>query len=313
MSILICGSLAYDVVMAFSDKLKLNCDPSSETPVTLYVTVPDMRRYFGGCAGNIAYNLKLLGRSASPMGTVGTDFGTYAAWLDKCGISREYIKTVDHNYTAQTYVSQDVDDNKIIAFHPGAMDFSHFNRIPSGEQKISLGVIAPDSPEGMRLHAHQLAENGIPMLFYPGITIFHMDGNELLAFIQQAQWVMVDSEQWEKMRELVGLSAEQVAERLRGLIINHGEDGALIYTPDACHQIPGRRAKVFHDATGADDAFCAGLLYGMVEDIDWETTGRVATLIWSIKVEHHGSQTHAFTLENFKALYKKVFGYALIT
>jgi adenosine kinase len=314
MSILICGSLAYDTMMGFNEKFRLNRASELVPPVELYFTVPDMRRNFGGCAGNIAYNLKLLGLGdqAMPLSTVGTDFGPYAAWLEKCGIRQDYIKTVDHSYTAQTFVTLDVEDNKITAFHPGAMVFSQANRVPATDKSIRLGVIAPDTLEAMHTHAHQLAEAGIPMLFYPGIVASQMDGNELLAFIQQAQWVVATAAEWQHIQKATELSPERASERLKALIIHDGNNGAFIHVEGVCHRISGYAPQQPHDPSGGEEAFCAGILYGLYHDIDWETTGRIAALLWAVEVEHHGTQSHSFTLDEFKARFKRTFGYALL-
>jgi adenosine kinase len=306
--VLVCGSLAYDTVIVYNDKLKFN---GAGHKADVYFIVPDLQRGFGGCAGNIAYNLKLLGKTSYPVGTVGTDFGTYAEWLGSCGISCEYIKQIEHNLTAQSFVLQDANDNRVTAFHPGAMNFSHFNRLPRN-RAFAAAVLAPDGFDGMLIHMRQLAEANLPMLFYPGIGMLQMHGDDLLGFIEQARWMVLDENEKVYVEKYTGLGIDRLAERLDALVINCGQDGALIYANGARHQIPGCKPRQIHDLTGCDDAFCAGLLYGLLGDIDWETTGRIATLMWSIKAEHHGTQRHSFTFDNFKALYRKVFGYALI-
>ena len=315
MSIVVCGSIAYDTRVMFDDKFKLSNPESKVTAnplLDIYFIVPDLRRNFGGCAGNIAYNLKLLGRQSFPMATVGIDFEPYANWMDTCGIKRDYIKIIHHNYTAQSFVMQDVEDNKITAFHPGAMTFSHFNRIPFNRD-IKLGVIAPDGYEGMLLHARQFTELGVPILFYPGVAISQMNGDDLMAFIQQSRWVALNENEWQQVQQQTGFSPEQIAERVKALIINCHRNGALIYTHETCHHIPTHAPKIIQDLTGCDDAFCAGLLYGLSVDIDWETIGRIATLMWAIKAEHHGTQSHSFTITAFKSLFKKIFGYTLMS
>ncbi|MCP4696390.1 MAG: carbohydrate kinase family protein [Gammaproteobacteria bacterium] len=311
MSVLICGSLAYDTAMAFNEKFRLHECSAEKSPQTLYFMVPDLRRSHGGCAGNIAYNLSLLGKNALPMGTVGNDFAPYAEWLDSCGIARDYIMQIEHTFTAQMFVTQDMDDSKIIAFHPGAMNFSHYNQVPLNKN-ISLGVIAPDGYEGMRIHTQQFIEAGIPIIFYPHIRVSELDGDDLLEFIEQAAWIVINKEEWPEMQRLTGLTAEQIAARVQAVIVNQGAEGAFIYAGDICYQTAGLTPRPINDLSGSDDAFCAGLLYGLLNDIDWETTGGIATLMWAITAEHHGTQTHTFSLEKFKSLFEKVFGYALI-
>lgn len=313
MSILICGSLAFDTIMVLDDKIKLPTgSPTPASALDMYFFVPDLRREFGGCAGNIAYNLRLLEHKAFPMGTVGGDFITYASWLDKNAIPRDYIKVIEHSYTAQTYITQDMDDNKITAFHPGAMNFSHFNSIPHNV-KIKLGIVAPDSQEGMLAHARQFSQLGIPFLFYPSHSLNQMLTDEVLELIELSTWMVLTEDEALKLEQRLSLNTEQLAKRVEALIIGRGLQGAVIHADGVPYQIPTPRPKAIHDPGGCDDAFCAGLVYGLHSDIDWETTGRIASLMWAIKAEHHGTQSHRFTLSGFKNLFKRIFGYALIS
>ncbi len=315
MPILVCGSLAFDTTIVLNEKLKtppVSVDAFGQKNFAWYFMVPDLRRDFGGCAGNIAYNLKLLGKEALPMGTVGADFELYANWLSKNGISRDHIREMEHSYTAQTYIIQDTDDNKLTAFHPGAMNFSHYNRVPM-DKKIELAVIAPDGENGMRMHAQQLVQAGIPFLFYPGYSLKQIFSEDILGFIEQSAWMVVHQEDLSFIRSETGLSEQQIAERVRALIINRGEQGAVIHSAGVEYPVPGCTPKNMFDAAGCDDAFCAGLLYGLANDIDWETSGRIASLLWCIKAEHHGTQQHKFTLDGIKSLFQKTYGYALIS
>ncbi|OQW91334.1 MAG: carbohydrate kinase family protein [Beggiatoa sp. IS2] len=312
MSVLICGSLTYDTIMVFNDKFKHHLLPAEPLAgFDIYFVVPDLRRQFGGSAGNIAYSLKILGAEPFPMSAVGMDFGPYAEWLDNHGIQRDYITIIDHSYTAQTFVTIDMDDSLITAFHPGALSFSHYNQV-SHTHGMQLGTVSAGAAESMMAHALQFVEAGIPFVFDPGRSIMQFDGDELMKFIEHASWILVNQHEWQLMAKHTGLSPAQIAKRIRALIVTLGAEGALIYTQDTRYQIPAAQAKAVNDMTGCGDAFCAGLLYGLLKDIDWETTGRIATLMGAIKVEHHGSQNHTFTLDLFKARFKKNFGYALI-
>lgn len=311
MSALICGSFAFDTIMVFNGKFKNHILPDQVHILNVSFLVPDLRREFGGCAGNIAYNLKLLGGQGLPMGTVGTDFTEYAAWMDTCGIPRTHVKVIDNTYTAQAFITTDMDDNQITAFHPGAMNFSHYNKVTDA-QTIQLGIVSPDGREGMIEHAKQFALAGIPFIFDPGQGLPMFDGNDLLQFIEQATWVIVNDYEWQLMHKHIDLSPQQVAQRLQALIITKGAEGSLIYTPHTTYQIPLATAKSVSDPTGCGDAFRAGLLYGLMRDIDWETTGRIASLLGAIKIEHHGTQNHTFTLDEFKQRFSENFDYQLL-
>jgi adenosine kinase len=308
---LICGSLTYDTVIVIDERFRHHLLPEHMQGFQVNFTVPDLRRQFGGSAGNISYSLKKLGAEPFPLATVGMDFGPYAEWLDNQVIQHHYVKSIDHSYTAQKFVISDMDDNQIIAFHPGAMNFSPSNRI-SPIAGITVGTVSTDCIEGMTSHAIQLSEAGIPFIFDPGQVITQFDGDDLLKFIEQATWILVNQHEWHLMEQRTGLSPAQVAQRVQALIITQAKDGALIYAQDTCYQIPSAQAKAVNDPTGCGDAFCAGLLYGLLKDIDWQTTGRIAALMGAIKVEHHGSQNHTFNLDLFKLRFKKNFGYALM-
>ena len=307
MSALICGSFAYDTIMVFHDKFKNHILPEQVHILNVSFLVPDMRREFGGCAGNIAFNLKLLGEDPLPMGTVGTDFGPYADWMDRFGINRRYVKQMD-TYTAQAFITTDVDDNQITAFHPGAMNLSHENSVLQADG-IKLGIVAPDGRDGMLQHAEQFVEANIPFVFDPGQGLPMFDGSELLDFVDKATWVALNDYEAQLMEERTGKSPHELAERVEALIVTRGAKGSQIYTMKHRHEIPLVKASVIKDPTGCGDAYRAGLLYGLLNDMDWETTGRIASLMGSIKIESHGTQNHAFTMDEFEHRFHENFGY----
>jgi adenosine kinase len=306
MSALICGSFAYDTIMVFKDKFKNHILPDKVHMLDVSFYVPDMRREFGGCAGNIAYNLSLLGGKAVPMGTVGSDFGPYAGWMDQAGIDRTHVTIADGRYTAQAYITTDMDDNQITAFHPGAMDASHQNRV-SDAAGITIGILSPDGRQGMLEHASQFAEARIPFIFDPGQGLPMFEGDELKRFIDKATWVSVNDYELQMLQERTGLSPHEIAERVEGLIVTLGSEGSHIYTEKQRLDIPAAPVGEMNDPTGCGDAYRGGLLFGLMNRLGWETTGRVAALMGAIKIEHHGTQNHSFTLDEFRARYRESF------
>jgi adenosine kinase len=310
MSVLICGSFAYDTIMVFHDRFKHHLLPEQVHILSVSFLVPDLRREFGGCAGNIAYNLKLLGGDALPMGTVGMDFLPYKDWLQRCQINCRHISTIAHAYTAQAFITTDLDDNQITAFHPGAMNFAHHNKVKDANG-VKLGVIAPDGREGMIEHAAQFAASGIPFLFDPGQGMPMFDGEELMTFMQQATWAAFNDYELQLMQQRTGKSAQELAQTVEALVVTHGAQGSTAYTRGKQIKIPAARPCALADPTGCGDAYRAGLLYGLARDMDWETTGRIASLMGAIKIEKHGTQNHSFTQEEFAARFKENFGYAL--
>ena len=307
MSALICGSFAYDTIMVFHDKFKNHILPNQVHILNVSFLVPDLRREFGGCAGNIAFNLKLLGEDPLPMGTVGTDFAPYADWMDRFGISRRYVKQMD-TYTAQAFITTDVDDNQITAFHPGAMNLSHENSVLQADG-IKLGIVAPDGRDGMLQHAEEFVEANIPFIFDPGQGLPMFDGKELLDFVDKATWVALNDYEAQLMEERTGKSPHELAEMVEALIVTRGAKGSQIYTTKHRHEIPLVQANAIKDPTGCGDAYRAGILYGLLNDLDWETTGRIASLMGAIKIESHGTQKHAFTMDEFQERFYENFGY----
>jgi len=307
MSALICGSMAYDTIMVFHDKFKNHILPEKVHMLNVSFLVPMIRREFGGCAGNIAYNLNLLGENPAIMATVGHDFEPYAQWLNSCKISTKYIKTMDSEYTGQAYITTDEDDNQITAFHPGAMNLSHESSVFDAEN-ISIGIVSPDGKLGMQQHAKEFVEQEIPFIFDPGQGMPMFDGAELLELLDLATYATFNDYESELMQERTGLTLEKIAEKVDALIVTMGGDGSKIYTDGKCIEIPSAKAKELADPTGCGDAYRAGLLYGIMNELDWETTGRIASLLGSIKIEHHGTQNHKFTMDSFKARYKESFG-----
>jgi len=310
MSALICGSLAYDTIMVFHDRFKNHILPEQVHILNVAFLVPELRREFGGCAGNIAYNLNLLGGEGWPMGTVGNDFAPYADWLDQCGVSREHIKVISTEYTAQAYITTDQDDNQITAFHPGAMNASHQNRVTE-TVGCTLGLVSPDGRQGMIEHAAQFAEAGIPFIFDPGQGMPMFDGDELMQFARQADWLAFNDYEAKLMQERTGRSPAQLAEMARAVIVTRGGKGSLIHTGDQVHEIPAAPVAALDDPTGCGDAYRAGLLYGLMNDMDWEVTGRIAALMGAIKIEKAGTQNHRFTPDEFRDRFQDAFGFSM--
>ena len=307
MSVLITGSLAYDTIMVFPDSFKNHIIPEKVHILNVCFLVPEMRKEFGGCAGNIAYNLHLLGEDALPMATVGEDFKPYRKWLKKSGLNTDCIVVVDDTFTAQAYLTTDMDDNQIIAFHPGAMNEAHRNTITDALD-ISLAIIAPDGKQAMIEHAEQLHALGTPFFFDPGQGLPMFDETELKRFIEIADYVVVNDYESEMLAQNSKLSIDAIAEQLNALIITRGGKGAEIYNNDDKIDIPVAPIGKAVDPTGCGDAFRAGLLYGVKHQLDWETTGRMAALLGAIKIENHGTQNHHFTPEEFSQRYTDSFG-----
>ena len=306
MTALICGSYAFDTIMVFPDQFKNHILPDKVHMLNVSFLVPELRREFGGCAGNIAYNLNMLGAQCLPMATVGPDFVPYAEWMKKCGISTKHITVLSECYTGQAYITTDKDDNQITAFHPGAMSFSQENKVGDANG-ISIGIVSPDGRDGMIDHARQFTEANIPFIFDPGQGLPMFDGDDLKAFNDKATWVAVNDYEAQLLQDRTGLSPHEISEQVEALIITRGAKGSQIYTAGHEINIPSATISNIADPTGCGDAYRAGLLYGLMNNMDWETTGRIASLMGAIKIEKPGTQQHSFTMKEFKQRYLQTF------
>lgn len=308
MSALICGSIAFDTIMVFHDRFRNHILPEQVHILNVSFLVPELRREFGGCAGNIAYNLALLGGAGRPMGTVGEDFGPYADWLDRHGIARDHVRPVPGTYTAQAYITTDQDDNQITAFHPGAMNHAHVNRVGDAAG-VTIGMVSPDGRQGMIEHAEQFAAAGIPFIFDPGQGMPLFDGPTLERFASQATWLAFNDYEARLMAERTGKGPEALAQRAAAVIVTRGAAGSLVFTRERVYEIPAAPVAAVVDPTGCGDAYRAGLLYGLMNGLDWDTTGRIAALMGAVKVEQHGTQNHCFGRAEFAARFKEAFGF----
>ena len=302
MSILICGSLAYDTIMVFQDQFKNHILPDKIHALSVAFYVPELRREFGGTAGNIAYNLQLLEGNPLIMATVGEDFGPYSTWLNKNNLITTHVKTIDNSFTAQAFITTDTDDNQITAFHPGAMVESHQNRV-SDAKGVLLAVIAPDGRDGMFAHAKQCFDAKIPFMFDPGQGLPMFNGEELLHFIEMADYLAVNDYESQIIQDKTGLTLEQLATKVKALIVTLGGSGSQIYADGQRFDIPCVMAQKVVDPTGCGDAYRAGLLYGIARSWDWPTCGRLAATMGAIKIESRGGQNHKPTREDIEAIY----------
>ncbi len=310
MTALICGSFAYDTIMVFRDQFKNHLLPDKLHLINVSFFVPEMRREFGGCAGNIAYNLKLLQGDGIALGTVGEDFDAYARWLDQQGIRRDYIRVIENSYTAQAFITTDIDDNQITAFHPGAMSYSDQVLVPTAEN-LTLAIISPDSKNGILAHAEECVRLGIPFIFDPGQSMPLFNGEELTHLIDKAEYIAVNDYEGGLLSQATGMSLERIAERVTALIVTMGGTGSQIHVKGEILDIPPAKPEAFIDPTGCGDAYRAGVLFGLMKQMDWPTIGRVASLMGAIAITQPGTQNHQFTYDEFATLFKQQFDYDL--
>ena len=304
---LVCGSLAFDTIMVFPDRFARHILPGETHVLSVSFQISEMRREWGGCAGNIAYNLRGLGGAPVVMATLGRDGAPYERRLADLEIASDGVRVIGDTYTAQAYIITDLDDNQITAFHPGAMNRSHENRVEDVTD-IALGIVAPDGRDGMRMHVEQFASAGIPFLFDPGQGLPLFDGPELIDMVEKATYVAVNDYEARLLCERTGLSLGDLAARVEALIVTLGSEGSVIHADGTTGTIPAVKATAVVDPTGCGDAFRAGLLYGIAHGWDWERCGNLASLMGSLKVAHRGAQNHTVNRDAVAALYSDAFG-----
>ncbi|TAK90719.1 MAG: carbohydrate kinase family protein [Burkholderiaceae bacterium] len=310
MRALICGSIAYDNIMVFEGHFKDHILPEQVHILNVSFLVPALRREYGGTGANIAYNLGLLGGQPVLMTTLGMDGADYRQRLYDQELDTQHLRIVPGAYTAQAFITTDMSDNQITAFHPGAMNSSHMNRVGDASD-IGIGIVAPDGKRGMMEHAAQFHEKRIPFIFDPGQGLPMFDRTELLTFIAQADYITVNDYEARMLSERVGLSLEQIAHQVKALIVTLGGKGSHIYTDGKVIEIPCAQPSAMVDPTGCGDAYRAGLLYGLSEGMDWETTGRLASLMGAIKIAHQGAQNHTPKRDEIGNRFANNFGYKI--
>ncbi len=307
MRTLICGSLAFDTIMVFPDRFARHILPDETHMLSVSFQIGEMRREWGGCAGNIAYNLQGIGGAPVVMAALGRDGGPYRERFAELGIATDGVRTIDDTFTAQAFIITDLDDNQITAFHPGAMNHSHESHV-GDVRDIGLGIVAPDGKAGMQAHVEGFARAGIPFVFDPGQGLPLFDGPELLAMIERAAYLTVNDYEAKLLSERTGLSLPALAERVEALVVTQGADGSVIHAGGATYAIPAVVPAAVVDPTGCGDAYRAGLLYGIAKGWDWTRTGRLAAVLGSLKIASRGGQNHLVNRESVAALYAKAFG-----
>jgi adenosine kinase len=307
MSILVCGSVAYDTIMVFRDQFKNHILPDQIHILNVAFLVPDLRREYGGCAGNIAYSLKLLGEEPLIMATVGHDFDPYERRMDQLGLSRRHVRRLEDQFTAQAFITTDIDDNQITAFHPGAMSDSHLNRIGEAEG-VRLAIVSPDGRQGMFEHARDLTSAGVPYVFDPGQGLPMFSGDDLLELLAGARCLTVNDYEARLVEQKTGMGLRELGRHVQAVVVTRGAEGSDIVAGGQQVHVPAVIPDSLVDPTGCGDAFRAGLLYGMVRDWDLPKSARLASLMGSIKIAHRGGQNHRPARAEIEDRYFAAFG-----
>ena len=291
MAAVICGSLAFDTIMTFEGRFAEQILPDQLHILNVSFLVPSLRRDFGGCAGNIAYALKLLGGEPLPMGAIGSDGGDYLQRLARLGISTEFVLRVNDNYTAQAMIMTDRDNNQITAFHPGAMMQAHAIKVQP-RADIRLGMISPDGREAMLQHAAQFQAAGIPFVFDPGQGLPMFDGAELARFVEQASWVTVNDYEGKMLSERTGWSGAEISKRTQGLIVTLGAEGCEVWVNGEMTLVPAVQADAVVDPTGCGDAWRGALLYGLEQGWSLTRCAELGNRVGAIKIASRGPQNY---------------------
>lgn len=296
MSALICGSLAFDTIMSFEGKFANQILPEQLHILNVSFLVPSLRRDFGGCAGNIAYSLKLLGGNPLPMATVGEDGAAYLARLKSLNIDTRFVKQLDDSYTAQAMIMTDKDNNQITAFHPGAMTEAHINVI-DGSEGAAIGIVSPDGRDAMIQHAAQFKAAGIPFVFDPGQGLPMFNGEELLAFVEQATWITVNDYEGKMLCDRTGLDLAALSMKVQGLVVTLGEQGCEVWEQGSKTLVAPVKAKEVVDPTGCGDAWRGALLYGLEKGWSLPKCAALGNRVGALKVAAKGPQNYVLDFD----------------
>ena len=296
MSVVVCGSLAYDNIMEFDGKFGDYILPDQIHILSVAFNVPRLRKEFGGCAGNIAYNLKLLGIEPIITATVGQDFDSYGSWLEKNDISKDAIQIIDNMYTAQCFITTDSNNNQLTSFHPGAMDEGHKNPI-SLTDNIEMAIIAPDGKQSTIEHAEQLHEQSIPIMYDPGQGLPMFNKDEIEKIIELSDWIILNEYEANLISEITGKPLKDIVKNLKAAVVTKGNKGSEIFVGDEPIFIEPIKATKDLDPTGCGDAYRAGLMYGICNQMSWQQSGKIGSMMGSIKVASNGTQNHTFNVK----------------
>jgi len=307
--ILVTGSIAYDTIMVFPDRFRNHLLADQLHILNVCFLTPEMRREYGGTAGNIGYNLKLLGADALVMATVGEDIQPYLQRFEGLGIATRLLRRVAGQFTAQAFITTDLDDNQITAFHPGAMNHSHENHI-TRELGAGIAIVAPDGKEGMLQHARECAAAGVAFIFDPGQGLPMFSGAEIGEFLRLADYVAVNDYEGKMVEEKTGRKLDALAREVKALVVTLGAKGSMIFADGQRHEVPSVAADAVVDPTGCGDAYRAGLLYGIAQGWDWPSTGKLGAVMGALKIAHRGAQNHAAGTDEIQSRFRKAFGYS---
>ena len=291
MAAVICGSLAFDTIMTFEGRFADQILPDQLHILNVSFLVPGLRRDFGGCAGNIAYSLNALGGTALPMATLGSDGADYMERMRTLGISTEFVRQLDDTFTAQAMIMNDVDNNQITAFHPGAMQQAHLTKIAARED-IRVGIIAPDGREAMLQHAEQFAAAGIPFVFDPGQGLPMFDGDALKQFVELASWVVVNDYEGKMLSQRTGWSLAEISKRVRGLVVTLAAEGCEVWTNGEREHVPGVTPTAVVEPTGCGDAWRGALLFGLEKEWPLAQCAALGNRIGALKIAQRGPQNY---------------------
>jgi adenosine kinase len=309
MKILVTGSIAYDTIMVFPDRFRNHLLADQLHILNVCFLTPEMRREYGGTAGNIGYNLKLLGEDPLVMASVGEDIQPYLERFDELGIATRLFKRIPGQFTAQAFITTDLDDNQITAFHPGAMNHSHANHV-TRELGAGLAIIAPDGKEGMLQHARECARAGVSFLFDPGQGLPMFSSGEIDEFLRLADYVAVNDYEGKLLEEKTGRKLDAIAQQVKALVTTLGAKGSVILAAGQRHEVPCVQADALVDPTGCGDAYRAGLLYGIARGWDWPTTGKLGAVMGALKIAQRGAQNHAAARDEIESRFRSAFGYS---
>ena len=308
MPILVTGSLAIDRIMVFPDRFKNHILPDKLHILSVSFHVPTLQEFFGGCAGNVAYGLKLLGADPLIVAAVGRDFAAYAAWLDRCGIRRDGIRVFEGAHTAQCFITTDLDDNQIAAFHPGAMEHAVELSVDDFAGAASIAIVGPDDNAAMRRHAAALKARAVPTLIDPGQQLIAFDGPALLEFMTGSRLYVVNDYEWALTLERTGLAESELVRRAGAVVVTRGAQGSTILDGERRIEIPPAKPERVVDPTGCGDAYRAGLLFGLERGLPLEAAGRLGSLMGCLAVEQRGTQSVRIDRPGLCARYERAFG-----
>lgn len=304
--LIVTGTVAYDFIIDYPGKFSDHILPDQIHKINLSFRVEDYAKRRGGTAGNIVYNLHLLGVKSVLFSKAGKDFDEYKKYFEKIGISTKFVEKDIDNYTSTGFGITDKTDNQIWGYSFGAGSKMHLLNLSKVAKKNELVVIGPSGVKGTMSFVKQCVKNKLQYMFDPSFALTDLSDNDLLYGIKHSKYLIGNDYEISLIKKRLTDFKKIVTDKT--VITTFGQKGSEIEANGNKIKIGVAKIKKIVDPTGAGDAWRSGFLAGLYKNFDLKTCGQMGAVTSAYAVEHYGTQEHIFTKTQFEKRYRQVFG-----